>query len=99
MEIQMADEATGPKRLTVEDPITQEQLDQLDQLQTAWTGLAEENARLDQKKIQLLAALKRIGDEQTRLFEILQVERGLSPRAKISIDPKSRKIEVLDAGT
>jgi len=99
MEIQMSNEAAGPKRLTVEDPVTPEQLEQLEQLQTAWTGLAEENARLDQRKIQILAALKRLGDEQTRLFETIQVERGLSPRAKISIDPKSRQIEVLDAGT
>lgn len=95
----MTDESTGPKRLTVEDPVSPEQVEQLEQLQTAWTGLAEENARLDQRKIQILAALKRLGDEQSRLFELIQIERGLSPRAKISIDPKSLLIEVLDAGT
>jgi hypothetical protein len=95
----MTDESTGPKRLTVEDPVTPEQVEQLEQLQTAWTGLAEENARLDQRKIQILAALKRLGDEQSRLFELIQIERGLSPQAKISIDPKSLLIEVLDAGT
>lgn len=95
----MTDESIGPKRLTVEDPVTPEQIEQLEQLQTAWTGLAEENARLDQRKIQILAALKRLGDEQSRLFEVIQIERGLSPRAKISIDPKSFLIEVLEAGT
>lgn len=92
----MINENDSSKRLTVEDPVDPAYIQQLENLQGAWVDLAEENARLDQRKIQILAALKRIGDEQSKLFEMIQMERGLPPTAHISIDPKTMKVEVLD---
>jgi hypothetical protein len=79
----------------LESPVDPAQLEQIENLQNAWTSLAEQNARLDQQKIQILAALKRFGEEQNRVFERIQIERGLSPDVRISIDPKTGLVEVL----
>lgn len=92
----MSNENEAQKRLTLEDPVDPAILTQLEMLHGHWMDLAERNTRLDQEKIQILAALKRIDDERHRIFESIQVERGISPARRVTIDPKSRIIKVLD---
>jgi len=92
----MTDENESQKRLTLEDPVDPEVLTHLEVLHNHWMDLAERNARLDQEKIQILAALKRLDDEKQKVFEAVQVERGISPTKMVSIDPKTRCVKILN---
>lgn len=91
----MADENGAPRRLTLDDPVEEGIIEQLGQLQDSWMSLAERNTHLDQEKIHILAALKRIDDEKGKIFERALIERGLSPVLAVEIDAKSRKLKVL----
>jgi len=99
MEIQMSDEngngGEQPQKLTLDDPVAPEVLQQLGQLQAARSELCDRNIMLDNEKIQLLAAVKRVDDQKTRLFEAILVERGLAPRTEVEIDRRTGKLKVL----
>lgn len=92
----MADENGAPKRLTLEDPVDPSVITHLDTLHGHWMNLSERLTLLEQEKIQILAALKRIDDEKHKIFEQVQIERGVSPDMSVSIDPKTRLVEVLN---
>lgn len=85
------DKANG---LTVEDPVDQRYIDKLEELRTSWLALADRNARLELEKVQNLAALKRIGMEETRIFEAILIERGLPPDTPIEVDGATKRVKV-----
>jgi hypothetical protein len=94
----MSNESGGDKpqeKLTVDDPVAPEVLQQLGQLQAARAELADRNVMLDQEKIQLLAAIKRLDDQKTRLFEAILVERGLGPRTEVEIDRRTGQLKLV----
>lgn len=82
--------------LTPEDPVDTETLEQLRRLQDTRQRLAESLLTLEQEKIQLLAAAKKVDDQRNRLFETLLVDRGLSPGTEIEIDAKTGRIKLLE---
>ncbi len=92
----MTDENEVSKRLTLEDPVDEGMINRLGELQESWSNLAERNTQLDQEKIHILAALKRIDDEKGRLFEQVLIDRGLAPTRHIEIDAKTRLVRLLD---
>ncbi len=79
--------------LTIEDPVDAETLEQFRQLQETRQRFADSLLSLEQEKIQLLAAVKKVDDQRNRLFESCLVDRGLPPNAKIEIDGRSGKIK------
>ena len=89
-------EDNGPQRLTLEDPVDPAMLEHLESIQTAWMDLAERNTHLDQEKIRILAALKKIDDERRRAFEKIQIERGIPVTSSIEIDSKTGLVQVLE---
>jgi len=84
-----------PTKLTIDDPIAPEALQQLAALHNARLDFCDRNATLDQEKIAILAALKRLDDQKTRLFESLLVERGLAPDTEVTINPRTGKVQLL----
>jgi len=90
----MSDEQE-PRRLTLDDPVSPEALQQLANLSNARVDFCDRNASLDQEKIAILAALKRLDDQKVKLFESLLVERGLAPDTEVTINPRTGKVQLL----
>lgn len=80
------------RSLTLNDPVDPETLEQFRQLQDARQRFAETLLSLEQDKIQLLAAVKKIDDQLNRLFQACSIERGLPPQTRIEIDARSGKV-------
>jgi hypothetical protein len=87
------------KQLSLEDPVDPETLDQLRNLQDARAGLADNLLSLEQERIQLLAAARKVDDQRGRLFEKCLIDRGVSSTAIAEIDAKTGKIVVLKEET
>ncbi len=91
----MSGDGTEPQRLTIDDPIAQEALQQLSALHNARVELSERNASLDLEKIGVLAALRRLDEQKQQLFQSLLVERGLAPDTEVTINPRTGKVQLL----
>jgi len=96
MESQMSTEP-DKRCLTLDDPVDAETLEQFQQLQDARQRFAENLLLLEQEKIQILHAVKKIDDQRNRLFEASLVARGLTPGTNVEIDARTRKMSL--AGT
>jgi hypothetical protein len=59
--------------------------------------VAERFLTLEQEKVKLLAAARRIDEEVQRVFEGLLLERGLSPDATVEIDGVTGSLKVLNS--
>jgi len=77
------------------DPVDTETLEQFRRLQEARSRFADSLLSLEQERIQILAAVKKVDDQSARLFEQCLIERGLPPNAKVSIDPRTGAIDVV----
>lgn len=87
--------AEEPRRLTVQDPVDPDTLAKFSALDTARYEIGDQFLELEQEKIRLLAAAHQIDTQKKRLFERVLVERGIEPTAKVSIEPKTGEISVL----
>lgn len=83
-----------PKRLTVNDPVSREELDRITQLDAARAGIAEKNLLLDQEKVNLIAAARRLESEYKEAFNKILVERGLPTDTLININMKTGDIRL-----
>lgn len=83
---------TSEKQLTLEDPVPNETVQAFRQIQSAQVDLALELMRLEQRKVQLLAASKKLGDQHDRLFQSILVERGQHPQTPAELDAKTGRI-------
>jgi hypothetical protein len=94
--MKMANESTSnQKKLTLDDPIGKEALDKLADLETAEINASLQLMGMEQEKIKLLAAGRRIEDERHRLFEKLLMERGLPPGTAATIDSTTGKMTLV----
>lgn len=82
------------RRLTPEDPVPQETLQAFRQIKTAQSDVGLELLALEDRKIQLLAANKKLREQQDRLFQAILIERGLAPQTPVEIDSKTGRIHV-----
>ncbi len=80
--------------LTPSDPVDVETLEQFRQLQEARARLADELLEVEQAKIRILHAVKRVDDQRNRLFEACLVSRGLAPDTSVEIDHRTGVITV-----
>jgi hypothetical protein len=90
-------QATEKRPLTPDDPVDAQTLEQFRRLQEARQRCADSLLSLEQEKIQILAAAKKLDDQRTRLFEGCLVERGLAPDTAVEIDAKTGRILVSKA--
>jgi len=89
----MSDEK--PKRLSPDDAVNGETLQQLRQLHDARLHLCERAVDLEQERIQALAAIKRLDDQKQRVFDAILVERGIPPQTQVEIDGRTGKLRVV----
>lgn len=81
--------------LTVNDPIDADTLASIKILREARRDLAENYLDLELERIQLLAAVRKIDQQSSRIYERCNVERGLSPNTEIDIDPDTGALTVM----
>ncbi len=92
----MANENVPPqKRLTLDDPVGKEALDKLGELEGAEVNASMQLMALEQEKVKILAAGRRIDEERHKIFEKLLMERGLAPNAPATIDSTTGKITLV----
>jgi len=91
-------EGAPVKRLTPEDPVEREILEQLRELHESRQHIADNLLDLEQSKIQLLASAKRLDDQRSRIFQAILVDRGLPPSLPAEIDARTGKL-VMDQDT
>lgn len=91
-----APEATEARSLTVDDPVEAEKLEQFRGLQEAQQALAESLLALEMEKVRILAAAKRVNEQRDRLFESINIDRGLPPNARVDIDARTGKITLIE---
>lgn len=90
----MSDETGERKKLTVNDPVPPEVIQAFDHIEKARARIAIENMALDQRKIQLLAAAKKVDEQFQKLFDSILVERGLPLDTVVEIDDKTGVLTV-----
>lgn len=90
----MSDETGERKKLTVNDPVPPEVIQAFEQIERARARIALENMTLDQRKIQLLAAAKKVDEQFQKLFDSILLERGLPLNTVVEIDDKTGRLTV-----
>lgn len=90
----MSDQKTNgeAKRLTLDDPVAPEVLQGFRQIGEAQQNIALELVMLEERKIQLLAANKKLREQHDRLFQTILIERGLEPQTPVELDGQTRKL-------
>lgn len=76
-------------------PVTAEDLARLHELGVAEHGLQQQLYDLELAKIPILAAGKRIREEQDAVYQRIASERGLSPQTLINVNMKTGEIRVV----
>lgn len=89
-------EATETKRLTIEDPVSPEDLARFSELQRARAQVADRVLELEEEKVRTLRAAANINNERQRLFEKVLIERGLPPTAPVEIEAATGKINLVE---
>jgi hypothetical protein len=80
--------------MTIDDPVAQETLKELMQLQDVRGHLCEKVVQLEQEKIRALAAIKRLEDQRQRVLDKILVNRGMSPNTVFEINGRTGKITI-----
>ena len=70
-------------------PVPREVLDKLRQMDQARSRFGQQLLDLESERIFLLANVRRLDDERSKLFSALLVERGYSPDTPAQIDPET----------
>jgi hypothetical protein len=82
-------------KLTPNDPVEPELLQQLETLQAARGELALQMLLLEQDKVRLLASAHAIDEQTQRTFEKILVDRGMDPSTRVSIDASTGKLQAI----
>lgn len=82
------------KRLTLNDPVSKEEREYLQQLDMAKTGMAQKLLALELEKVNLIAAARRIDNQTDDVFQKILVSRGQPPDLAIHIDIDTGVIKV-----
>jgi lipase chaperone LimK len=80
---------------TKEQPVPQEVIDRLDELDRVRSRLGQQLLDLENERISILATSRKLDEERGKIFQALLVERGLSPDTPVRIDPKTRVLSVI----
>ncbi len=85
------------RRLTVNDPIDQEVLAKFSELETTRMRLGAQLLDVEDEKIKIMVASRKVDEEKQRLFERVLMERGLAPTTPVEIEAATGLIKVLRA--
>jgi len=81
--------------LTPLTPVDPETLNEFGRLLETRQHFAESLLTLEQDKIQLLAAVRKVDDQRSRLFQKCLVDRGLPPDTTAEIDAKTGVVKIV----
>lgn len=84
------------RKLTINDPVSKEEIQAFGHIEDAKIRVSMELLSLEQRRIQLLSAAKKIDEQHGRLFEQILVNRGLSPDTRVELDPRTGALKLLD---
>lgn len=85
---------TEKKRLTINDPVDQDDLRQIGELTNRRFEIADLLLDLEQEKVKLLIQARQIDDRKTHIFEKIVTERGLPAGFRIEVDAQTGLIIV-----
>jgi len=92
----MSEEAGEKKvKLTPNDPVPKETLLELEQLAHARAQIADRFLALEQGKIPLLAAAKRVEEQKARAFDEVLTLRGIAPGTPVEIDTSTGALKLI----
>lgn len=83
------------KRLTLDDPVGKEVLERFSELENITANIGIQFIELEQEKVKLLAAKRKVDDERQRIFEKLLMDRGLPPNTPANIDAQTGKMSLI----
>ncbi len=83
------------KRLSPEDPVDEATLVALARLRDVRLTLGAQLMDLELQKIQLLSSVKRIDEQNQRMFDEILVSRGLPPGTAVELDGPSGRLKVI----
>lgn len=82
------------KRLTLNDPVSKEEREYLQQLDMTKLGFAQKLLALELEKVNLIAASRRIENQTKEVFQKILVNRGQSADLVVDIDIDTGVISV-----
>lgn len=74
------------------EPVSAEDLARLEQLKIARGGMANRLLDLEEEKIKILAATKRVSDEWNGLLARIAQERGIDPNSHFEVNPRTGQV-------
>lgn len=91
----MTEENQENRKLTVADPVDPETLQAIEALQSQRIQIADRLLDLKNEEVRLLRMAQGVDTEKARVFESINVARGLSPHFPLEIDAKTGNIKPL----
>ena len=83
------------KKLTVDDPVDLETLNQFNKLEAARYEIGNQLLSIEQERVRLLSAAHRVDEQRQRTFERVLVERGLAPSTQVEVDSTTGQLKLV----
>lgn len=83
-------------RLTINDPVDKRALVLLTQLREAKTQMALQLVDIEQRKIHILGAIKRVDEQTQKVFDAILVDRGIAPGTPVELDGNTGAIKLIN---
>lgn len=83
------------RQVTLDTPVDPATLSRIETIQNARLQLGDRFLDLEQERVRVLRAVANLDAERIRIFEEINVSRGLSPTTPVEIDAKSGKVTPL----
>jgi hypothetical protein len=93
MEMKMSQDPE--KKLTLNDPVSPDDLQRLAELQHRRLDLGDTMLDLEQEKVKVLVQARQLDDQKSQLFTKLVTERGLPAGFPVEVDAKTGIIKAL----
>lgn len=81
-------------RLTLTDPVTQEEREYLQQLNQAKSGVADKLLAVELERVNLIATARRIDLQMKEVFKKILVDRGQAPDCVAQVDLETGAIQM-----
>jgi hypothetical protein len=83
------------QQISLDTPVDPATLSRIETIQNARLQLGDRFLDLEQERVRVLRAVANLDAERIRIFEEINVSRGLSPTTPVEIDAKSGKVTPL----
>jgi hypothetical protein len=80
------------QQVSLDTPVDAATLSRIETIQNARLQLGDRLLDLEQERVRVLRAVANLDAERVRIFEEINVSRGLSPTTPVEIDAKSGKV-------